>query len=332
MSGSHVNDLLLRYGISWARVRAVSNLDCDIYRITPSEWRSHAPALPPGDLALRIYPDEKAELAAVEAEVEWLLTLSDDGVHVPRPVADGEGRIVQPWRERPDAPERHAVLLTWLAGRMHDRGLNPARLQRIGELTARLHLSSQALAQAGRFKTTRPAFGPDLQAWASGRRAASVHVPQTLHRLVAQAAARLAAELDGFSRDDRGHGFVHADLHPWNIVFTGRVAGAFDFSDCGWGHHAMDLATTLQYLKHPLANNHDHRAQYPRLHDSLLAGYARIRPLPADVERQIDAFIVARMVGTLEWILDDWPRPDHRAWGPGFLSRCGVVFADYLDS
>ena len=37
------------------------------------------------------------------------------------------------------------------------------------------------------------------------------------------------------------------------------------------------------------------------------------------------------MMATLEWILDDFPQPAHRAWGPGFLSRCGAVFADYLD-
>jgi Ser/Thr protein kinase RdoA (MazF antagonist) len=246
-------------------------------------------------------------------------------------VADEAGRIVQPWHDRPDAPARHAVLLTWLVGRMHDRGLSPVRLQRVGELTARLHLSAQGLAEAGRLKTTRLAFSPDLQAWAAGQRAPSRHVPPALHRLVTQAATRLSSELSGFRADTDSCGFVHADLHPWNIVFSGQVAGAFDFSDCGWGLHALDLATTLQYLKHPLANNHDHRAQYAQLHDSLLAGYARIRPLPADVQRQIDACVVARMIATLEWILDDWPRPDHRAWGPVFLKRCGAVFVDYLN-
>ena len=140
----------------------------------------------------------------------------------------------------------------------------------------------------------------------------------------------MAAEIGSFPIDESSHGFVHSDLHVWNIVFTGQMAGAIDFSDCGWGHHALDLATTLQYLLHPVANNHDHRAQYAQLHDSLLSGYARVRPLPADVSRQIDTFIVARMIATLEWILDDWPPPDHRAWGPGFLSGCGAIFKGYL--
>lgn len=214
---------------------------------------------------------------------------------------------------------------------MHDRGLTPLRLARVGELTARLHLGAEALAKAGRLRTTRLASGADLDRWAGGHRDSLVHVPKALHQLGAKVAARLRIEVGGFSRDDSSHGFIHADLHPWNVVFIDQVAGTFDFSDCGWGHHALDLATTLQFLKHPLAGNHDHRALYAQLRDSLLAGYARLRPLPVDVERQIDAFIVARMMATLEWILDDWPHPAHRAWGPGFLIRCGAVFADYLD-
>lgn len=321
-----IDEFLRRYGIASARVRVVSTLDCDIHRITPLRGASAD-----GDLALRIYPHDKNELAAVEAEVAWLQALGRADVHVPRPVADLDGRVVQRWQPHSDSPARHAVLLTWLTGRMHDRGLSPERLARVGELTARLHSTAHALASAGRFRTARLGFGTDLDAWASERRVASAHVSPALHRLVAQAAARLAGEIGGFARAESAFGFVHADLHPWNMVFTGPVAGAIDFSDCGWGHHALDLATTLQYLKHPLAGNHDHRAQYVRLYEALLSGYARIRPLPADVDRQIDTFIVARMVATLGWILDDWPRPDHRAWGPGFLSRCGPIFADYLD-
>ena len=329
MNRALIEELLYRYGVTRARVRIVSTLDCDIYRITPQAGPLANGDL--ADLALRIYPEDKNDLTAVEAEVDWLLALSDDAVHVPRPVADGEGSIVQRWQPRTDAPPRHAVLLTWLNGRMHDRGLTPLRLARVGELTARLHLGAQVLSNAGRLRTTRRASGADLDRWAGGHRDSSVHVPKALHQLVAKVAARLLTEVGRFSRDDSSYGFVHADLHPWNVVFIGQAAGAFDFSDCGWGHHALDLATALQFLKHPLAGNHDHRARYAQLRDSLLAGYARIRPLPADVERQIDAFIVARMVATLEWILDDWPHPAHRDWGPGFLSGCGAVFAEYLD-
>ena len=35
---------------------------------------------------------------------------------------------------------------------------------------------------------------------------------------------------------------------------------------------------------------------------------------------------------TLEWILDDWPAPDHRAWGPGFLLGIEDALRGYLEA
>jgi hypothetical protein len=37
----------------------------------------------------------------------------------------------------------------------------------------------------------------------------------------------------------------------------------------GWGEPATDLATTLRYLKWPLAGSHDHRAHDTALRDAL---------------------------------------------------------------
>jgi Ser/Thr protein kinase RdoA (MazF antagonist) len=140
---------------------------------------------------------------------------------------------------------------------------------------------------------------------------------------------RLRAELAALPRDAASWGFIHGDLHPWNLLFTRDVAGAIDFSECGWGHRAFELASTLQWLRHPLAGNHDHGAGRARLQDALLEGYASIAALPGDVLRAIDLFIVLRLLLALEWILDDWPTLDHRPWGPGFITACEGLFESY---
>jgi Ser/Thr protein kinase RdoA (MazF antagonist) len=324
-----VAQLLRRYGIEAARVRTLSPLGQAVHRITPTRLAHGAAAHAGGELSLRIYPAAEQGLADIQAEIDWLLMLSAAGLHVPRPLVDREGRWLQAWLADPAGP-RHAVLLTWVGGRMHDKGLSPQRLRRVGVLTAHLHNSAQALVEAGRIGSTRQAQFWDLRAWAEGRRPPSAHVSPALHTLVQPTAARLIHEIAALPRDARHFGFVHGDLHPWNLVFTRHVAGAFDFSECGWGHHALDLASTLQYLKHPLANNHDHRQQYGRFVGELLEGYAGVRSLPADVQRQIDLYIVARCFGTLEWMLDDWPAPGHRAWGPGFLAGLPKIFEDFL--
>jgi Ser/Thr protein kinase RdoA (MazF antagonist) len=311
------------YGLAPERVRRVAQLDCDVYRIAPGDASRR-------DLSLRIYPATKRDLAPIAAEVAWLTALAAEGVHVPRPLPDEHGRFIRSWQTDQRLPPRHAVLLTWLHGRMHDRGLTPERLRRIGALTANLHRVAADLTQAGAITTPRLAYDVNLALWAQGRRSGTAGLSKPLLGLTQAAARRLLDDLAAFPQDSSAFGFIHGDLHGWNILFARDVAGAIDFSDCGWGHFAMDLAASLQYLKFPLAGNVDHRPQYARLHDGLLEGYAAVRALPHGIERQIEVCIVARLFMTLEWILDDWPAPDHRAWGPGFLRGLEPALRGYV--
>lgn len=190
-------------------------------------------------------------------------------------------------------------------------------------------MAARGLAQHGAIATSRRAYGADLARRAQGTRPRTAGLSARMRRVAQHAARRLIADIAGLPRDPDGFGFVHGDLHPWNIVFAGDLAGPIDFSDCGWGHLGLDLAASLQYLRFPLAGNVDHRSQYARLHDSLLQGYAATCPLPPGVGRQIEVYIVARLFTTLEWVLDDWPAPDHRAWGPGFLLGVEKVLQAY---
>lgn len=318
----HAIDALLRScGLVAERVRPVARVYCDIHRITPVRG---------GDVSLRIYPAERLDAKPVEAEVAWLRASADEGLHVPRPIADHHGRFLHRWQPDPAQPPRHAVLLAWLGGRMHDRGLTPERLRRVGVMTARLHRVSARLVGEGAIATDRRAYDCDLRAWAGAARAQALGAAAAP---VARAAARrLADALASLPTSPDGYGFVHGDLHQWNLLFSRDEAGAIDFSDCGWGHHAMDLAAPLQFLRHWLTDQHDHRAQADRLQAALLQGYASVAALPADIERQIDTYVVARMFMSLDWILDDWPHAGHRPWRAKFVHGCARAFRAYAEA
>ena len=316
-----ITALLRSCGLAPRRVRPVAQVYCDIHRITTTGG---------GDVSLRVYPAERADARPIETEVAWLRALADEDLHVPRPLADAQGRFLHCWQPDPAAPPRHAVLLTWLDGRMHDRGLTPERLRRVGALTARLHLSSARLAAAGAITTDRLAYDSDLRAWAGVTRASALG--REAGAAARAAASRLSAELAALRTTPDCHGFVHGDLHQWNLLFARDVAGAIDFTDCGWGHHAMDLAAPLQFLRHWLLDQHDHRAQAPRLQEALLRGYSDVATLPADIEGQLDLYIVARTFMSLDWILDDWPRPDHRPWRTQFIAGCAQALRAYADA
>lgn len=304
------------YGIDVVRARCVARLDCEIYRLS-------VPGVP--DLALRIYPPRIRDATAIADEVNWLVALGAEGLHVPTPKPALDGSFIQPW---PDG--RLAVVLSWVGGRLLDKALRPMHLRRVGRLAGAMHRVAESMVATGQIVGQRlgDGDGPDLTTWADGSRPPHPAMPEAAHRRVQVAARRLIDELASFPRDPSAWGFLHADLHPWNLLFYGTSAGAIDFSECGYGHHALDLAAALQYLKHPVVNNHDHAPLYPRHRAALLEGYAEARPLPPGIERQLDAYIEIRMVNTIEWVLDCWPTLDERPWGRGFLQRAGEYFAD----
>lgn len=308
--------LLRRFGVEPVALRCVARLAHEVWRVRPRQG---------ADLALRLYPAATSDAAAIDTELDWLAALADAGLHVPRPCrcADGERLLVAP-------DGRPAVLLTWLGGRQHDRGLTPARLRQVGRFTGAAHRIADAQAAAGRVRLQREAMPLDLAAWSAGTRRGAERLPAALRAVLRPAATRLVAEIESFGRAPDAWGFIHGDLHPWNLLFVRGAAGAIDFSDCGWGHRAMDLAATLQYLRHPLAHNHDHGASYAALHGALLEGYAAERPLPPGAVHQVDTLITARLFGTLEWMLDDWPAPDHRAWGPAFIDGACAALRDFV--
>ncbi len=297
--------LLKRHGLRADRVRPVPKADCEIHRISAG---AH-------DLQCRIYAPAHQDRGAIESELEWLQAAADDGLHVPRPRLDRDGLRLLHWLPPGAAAPRYVVLLPWLPGRQLDRGLNPTRLRRVGRLIGRLHGVAARLVQAGRVQTQREAVLLDLHLWAAGARPGSQRLTAAHRQTLQVAAARLLPLLAA----PAPRRFIHGDLHQWNLLFHGREAGAIDFTDCGWGDPAMDLASTLQYLKLPLAGNHDHRARYPALRDALFDGLGAEQPLADGLAERVDLLILARLFLTLEWMLDDWPHLRHRAWGPGFL-------------
>ncbi len=299
-----------------AALRCVARLDCEVWRVRPRAGP---------DLTLRVYSMSHQDPATIDTELDWLEALAAAGLHVPVPHRSAQGARLH---RHPDG--RYAVLLTWLNGRQHDRGLTPARLHAVGRFTGALHRVAAALHSAGRVRTERQAAPLDLQAWAGGTRPGMQRLSPTHRALLRDSAGRLHDAIEAFGRGPECWGLVHGDLHPWNLLFVRGAAGAIDFADCGMGHHAMDLAATLQYLRYPLASNHDHRRQYPALRDALLRGYAAEHTPSPDLALQVSVLVTARLLLTLAWILDDWPALDHRPWGPGFILGSQRALREWL--
>jgi len=327
-----------RHGLRLARARCIARLDCEVWRLWPESRAADAGR----SLALRIYPPDKGSPDVVQVELSWLSALADQGLRVPRPLIDRDGQCLRTLGTGPPGSGRPAVLLSWVEGRCLDAGLRPLHLRRTGELIARLHHTADALQTASALPPPRPVDGPSLDHWAADQRPPGPGWPRTAQQLAVQAARALLAVQAHWPRGEPpphqpaaaapAFGLLHGDMHLWNLVHARGQAGAIDFTDCGWGWRLQDLASTLQYLQHPLAGFHDHRPAFPALRDALLAGYDSLRPLPAGWAAQLDALIALRWLNSAEWVLDCWPDLDHRPFGRAMLAQVPRVLRGWLKS
>ncbi|TPN82587.1 hypothetical protein FJ987_16615 [Mesorhizobium sp. CU2] len=127
------------------------------------------------------------------------------------------------------------------------------------------------------------------------------------------------ARLELIARD-ADCGLIHADLVRENILLHQGSVRFIDFDDCGFGYRVFDLATTL------LANKEE--ADYPRLRDALIEGYASVRP-PPDLDL-LPLFMVLRSLTYVGWAADRIAEEGMAAGMSRFLERARVMAAQHL--
>ncbi|MFE4333312.1 phosphotransferase enzyme family protein [Streptomyces sp. NPDC056831] len=121
-------------------------------------------------------------------------------------------------------------------------------------------------------------------------------------------------------QDERGR--VHGDLHRENMIalFGGGI-GIIDFDDCGEGHFLIDIATVFSSV-HRIGRKEP--GAYEEFARAFLAGYTRVRPLPADFARLLEPYLLLRDAFILNFVTAAAPvNAVVASWGPGRIA--GIV-------
>ncbi|MFD8690738.1 phosphotransferase enzyme family protein [Streptomyces sp. NPDC059651] len=126
---------------------------------------------------------------------------------------------------------------------------------------------------------------------------------------------------------DRGR--IHGDLHRENMIAMpdGHI-GVID--DCGTGHYLLDIATMLSSVHRIERKQPGH---YEEFAQAFLAGYAQVRPLPADFVRLLEPYLLLRDVFVLDFVTGAVLLNEAVAntWGPGRIAGIVANMQSYLE-
>ncbi|MBK1441880.1 phosphotransferase [Parapedobacter sp. ISTM3] len=266
LSATALNDYLRQcYALSDTSCRLLIHNVSDTYLLESSGTR----------YIFKIYRDAHRKMEEINGEVELLNILHTGGASVSRPLADKEGRYLQPF----DAAEgiRYGVLFTYAEGEVYT-AMSDQQLLEVGRGMARIHhitaglqlthhrqpLDMEALVDAP-LRVIKPAFANGLEA-----------EYEYLH----DTATRVKQQLSAFDLPSFSHGYCHYDFLPKNFHFdsAGSVT-FFDFDFAGSGYLINDLASFYVHFFLDVLHHKMTQPEADRQFAVFIQGYRAIRPL-----------------------------------------------------
>src|ERR1700682_3308261 len=190
--------------------------------LTVSENATFALRDPDGrDLVLRVHRLGYSSAEEIRSELAWMNALRRDGViETATPVPGGNGELVQTLASPSGRAPRHAVAFERLPGREPDAGVDAPRwFERLGELTAKLHLHARSWNVPAGFRRKRwdvVAMGGDNGYWGPWRNAIGLDDPGTA--ALEQTLSFIRQRIERFGASPERFGLVHADLRLANLL------------------------------------------------------------------------------------------------------------------
>ena len=249
-------------------------------------------------LVLRVHRPGYHTRNAIETELAWMTALQKDmGIKTPQaiPTLEGQYVVARGSRLGPDTDERFVDLFEFIAGDAPDESELLAPFQRLGRITALLHLHARNWKRPAYFERLVWDYDGCLGSvsnWGNWRDAPGLDVDDV--SVLDQAQATIQRRLQDFGQGPDRFGLIHSDLRLANLLETGEETRVIDFDDCGLGWFLYDLASALSFI--------ETRPDVPELVDAWLKGYRSVTDLSAEEEAEIPTFILLRRMTLLAWI------------------------------
>jgi Ser/Thr protein kinase RdoA (MazF antagonist) len=272
---------------------------------------------------LRVHRPGYQSAAAIESELEWLVTLRrETDLPVPQPIKGRDGRWLQTFAS--GGGPRHAVLFAPEPGVEPSPGDDLEGLfETLGRFAALAHRHATIFKPSAAFNRPTWNAGAILDAdglWGDWR--AAPHVEGEIATTLAGLDQRLRADLAAYGMSRERFGLIHADMRLGNLLVDGDHVTLIDFDDCGFGWYMYDFAAAISF--------HEADANAPAWRASWLQGYLKIRALDDADVAIVDVMILLRRMALLAWIGSHGETDLARVHADRFAIVTAEVAAPYL--
>jgi Ser/Thr protein kinase RdoA (MazF antagonist) len=310
-------DSAARWGLTEASVKLVNLSENATFFL--SDRNSGA------QLVLRVHRVGYSSAEEIRSELAWMNALRRDGVietAAPLPSLDGE--LVQTLVSPTGRPPRYAVAFERLPGKEPEAGADAPRwFERLGELTARMHVHAKSWQAPAGFRRKRwdmDAMVGEKGYWGSWREAAGLDEPGIA--VLEQALPLIRRRLESYGVGAERFGLVHADLRLANLLADDAHLRIIDFDDCGFSWFLYDFATAVSFIEND--------AMVPALLQAWVAGYVKAAPLSAEERREIPTFVVLRRILLTAWLASHAEVPLAREMGPAYTAGTVALAQEFL--
>lgn len=258
----------------------------------------------------KIYRDAHRKLTEIEAEVELLNVLKENGNSVSYPIGDQQGKQIQQF----DAIEgiRNGILFSFAKGKVI-LDLCEKQLVQLGTDIAKLHQTSSSV----KLKNPRPIFSFEttLSQPLRDLKPHFAEMPEEFEYL-SKISDKVLKKFEEFDTSKFGYGYCHYDFFPKNFHFDehGNIT-FFDFDFAGEGYLINDLMTFLNHYFFHQLNKLITKEQAEQDFNIFLNAYQQVRPLTNHELKAIPYLGITFHIFFLKFFYDNYDD-----WSNAFLT------------
>jgi len=294
-----LHEVLTRYGIDRESLQSLDGFESFVYSYQHEGVQR----------VLRISHSQRRPKEQIQAELEWIRFLFDNGVDVCPAVSSLAGNLL----ETVGSDEYFtAVVFQYAPGvSATDEHWKPALFERMGRVLGRMHaLTKQYELQHPNIR--RPEWDEEVEGLAEK------FLPPEQSLIVGKCNSVLEQTRQLF-KDRYTYGLVHIDFHRGNFHVDGDKIHLFDFDDAQYSWFADDIAIALFYaIPHDCTSPSDFEFANTFM-QRFLIGYRSQNDISAESLSRIPLFLKRRELDLYVAVHRSCDLSDLGEWGASFM-------------